>query len=97
LLSTKKADVVRVLDAFDPSDERPRWTATFRAIVPTVPPLLRPRHKLSGYTILWEADWTNEAPVDPALLKHLGGDLYAVVAVWDLTELERAVLGVMRA
>jgi hypothetical protein len=31
-------------------------------------------------------------PEDPALLKHIGGDLYAVLAVWNLTELERAVL-----
>ena len=26
------------------------------------------------------------------LLRHLSGQLYAVLAVWDLTELERAVL-----
>lgn len=38
-----------------------------------------------------------EAPVDPALLKHIGGDLYAVVATWDLTDLERAVLDGHRA
>lgn len=43
--------------------------------------------------ILWEAEWQAVPPKDPALLRHLGGDLYAVVAVWDLTELERAVLG----
>lgn len=29
---------------------------------------------------------------DPALLKHIGGDLWAVVAVWNLTDLEMAVL-----
>lgn len=32
-------------------------------------------------------------PGDPLLLKHLAGTLYAVLAVWDLTELERAVFG----
>jgi hypothetical protein len=63
-----------------------------RAMVPIVPPPLRPRAKLSNYHILWEADWRQEAPRDPALLRKLGGDLWAVVAVWDLTELERAVL-----
>lgn len=62
------------------------------AMVPPVPPALRPRHSLAGYHILWEAKWTKVAPKDPALLKHIGGDLYAVVAIWDLTELERAVL-----
>lgn len=75
-----------------------QWSVRLRAIVPTIPPALRPPLKLSGYHILWEAEWTqHEVPVppgDPALLRHLGGDLYAVLAVWDLTELERAVLSV---
>lgn len=42
--------------------------------------------------MLFEAEWRPEPPKDPALLRHIGGDLYSVVAVWDLTELERAVL-----
>lgn len=36
-------------------------------------------------------------PGDPALLKHMGGDLYAILAVWDLSPLERAVLAGKRA
>jgi hypothetical protein len=71
-----------------------------RAIVPTVPPTFRPPHNLGGYTLLWEAEWEQDRmqpPADPALLKQLAGDLYVVLAVWDLTELERAVLGGMRA
>jgi hypothetical protein len=32
------------------------------------------------------------APRDPALLRHVRGDLWAVLATWDLTELERLVL-----
>ena len=74
---------------------RVQWDVELRAIVPTIPPALRPPHKLSGYHILWEAEWGQETvvpPGDPALLRHLSGDLYAVLAVWDLTELERAVL-----
>lgn len=63
-----------------------------RALVPTVPPPFRPPHRLGNYHILFEAEWEARAPIDPALLKHLGGDLYAVLAVWDLTPLERAVL-----
>lgn len=70
-----------------------------KAMVPTIPPALRPPHKLSGYVVLWEAEWTVGAmiaPGDPALLKHLGGDMYALLAVWDLSDLERAVLGGIR-
>lgn len=100
--ATNRHDVVFLPGSFDENDERPRiawryWGSvpTFRAIVPIVPPPLRPAHALSGYHILFEAEWalsSPPAPVDPALLKHIGGDLWAVHAVWDLTELERAVL-----
>lgn len=71
-----------------------RWQRQMKAIVPNVPPPLRPAHQLAGYQILWEAEWAPDPqpPVDPALLKHIGGDLYAVVAIWDLTPLEQAVL-----
>lgn len=65
-------------------------------IVPNIPAPLRPAFGLDGYHILFEAEGWHEykppAPRDPALLKHVGGDLYAVLAVWDLTELERAVI-----
>lgn len=69
--------------------------AHFNALIPPVPPLLRPKHHLRNYHVLFEADWQRAPgppPGDPALLKHVGGDLYAVLAVWDLTEVERAVL-----
>lgn len=62
------------------------------ALVPTIPPALRPKGALSGYHILWEAVWEPAPPVDPLLLKHLGGALYAVLAAWDLTKIEQAVL-----
>lgn len=67
----------------------------FYAIVPSVPPEHRPGPHLRNYDILFEVDeWTRDPapPVDPALLRHIGGDLYAVMAVWDLTELERLVI-----
>jgi hypothetical protein len=63
-------------------------------IVPTVPPQFRPRRtRLHLFHILWEVEaWTPVPPRDPALLRHLRGDLWTVHAVWDLTDLERAVL-----
>jgi len=62
-----------------------------RAIVPPIPPRFRPQGSLSRYHILWEAEW-QDVPTDPLLLRHLGGALYAVLAQWDLSALERAVL-----
>jgi len=64
----------------------------YKAMVPPVPPKFRPSTSLTNFHILWEAEWQQHAPVDPALLRHIGGDLYAVLAIWDLTELERTVL-----
>lgn len=74
-----------------PATARDHWGIT--AIVPLVPPDVLPRANcdLSKRVILWEADW-QAAPEDPLLLLPLGGDLYAVEAVWDLTALERAVI-----
>lgn len=63
------------------------------AIVPIVPVHLRPKRGLANYHILWEAEWKNIVPVDPLLLRHLGkGDLWLVVAAWDLTAVEQAAL-----
>jgi hypothetical protein len=68
-----------------------------RAMVPEVPLPLHPKHGLGNYHILWEAEWEPIPPVDPVLLQHLGGDLYAVLAQWDLTPIEQAVLRGLRA
>lgn len=72
---------------------------TMYAVVPNIPPHLRPPHDLKNYHLLWEPEWRTRPrpPGDPALLKWLGGPLYAVLAVWDLTPVEQAVLGVTRA
>lgn len=66
----------------------------WKAIVPVVPPRFRSRG-WKGCHVLFEAEWakhTPPAPIDPALIRHLRGDLWIVQGVWDLTPLERAVL-----
>jgi hypothetical protein len=63
-----------------------------QAIVPIIPAPIRPKGNLSRYTILFEAEWKAVAPTDPLLLSKLTGSLYVILAAWDLTELERAVL-----
>lgn len=62
------------------------------AVVPLIPIHLRPKRGLANYHILWEAEWTKRYPVDPYLLRRFGGDAWLVVAAWDLTDVERAVM-----
>jgi hypothetical protein len=64
-----------------------------RAMTPIVPIHLRPKRGLENYHVLWEAEWERVVPKDPYLLRRIGkGDLWLVVAHWDLTEVERAAL-----
>lgn len=73
------------------------------ALVPIVPPEIKGPHDLKKCHILWEVEaWADSmirtvADRDPWLLRHLGGDLYAVLGEWDLTDLERAVMAGRRS
>jgi hypothetical protein len=70
-----------------------RWDRR-QAITPPIPPEERPKRGLPGYHILWEAVWKHLPPVDPMLLKRIGKtDFWIVLAAWELTDVERAVLG----
>lgn len=73
------------------SFQRATW-ARHKAFVPIVPIHLRPKRGMANYHILWEAEWTPIPPRDPYLLRRLGGDMWLVVAAWDLTEVERAAM-----
>lgn len=68
-----------------------------QTIVPNIPPKHQSSFKLGLYHVLWEVEkWELVPPIDPALLKEIGAGLYIVLAVWDLTDLERAVIGDLR-
>ena len=103
--SATRFQVVGVFSQDDSRRALTQWTdPSFRALLPTIPPHLRPMRSLYGervpmdlskYIVLWEAEWELDrsvAPGDPALLRHLGGALYTVDAQWDLTPVEQAVL-----
>jgi hypothetical protein len=70
----------------------PHWKQA-EAIVPIVPLGERPKRAMMNYHILWEAEWSKAVPVDPFLLRRIGkSDLWLVLAMWDLTDVERAAL-----
>ena len=70
-----------------------RDNVVLKTLVPPIPPSLRPKDDLSKYYIMWDVDkWEIEPPKDPYLLKRITGNMYVVLAGWDLTELERSVI-----
>jgi hypothetical protein len=94
---------VNVPFVFTPEQDqviRKQYSMTGFALVPMIPADIRANVKGSDedYMILWEVEkWadrslTSPAPRDPYLLKHIAGELYAVVAEWDLTDLERSIM-----
>jgi hypothetical protein len=64
------------------------------ANVPVVPAQFHDIYSPESDYILFEAEWRDVPPheSDPALLRHLGGVLFAVLAEWDVTPLEAAAL-----
>jgi hypothetical protein len=76
--------------AFPPEVSR-KWR--HQAALPFIPSTVRPLRALASYHVLWEAEWTQRVPEDPLLLRHCGaGDMWLVIAAWDLTEVERIAL-----
>jgi len=75
-----------------PSSGPMQFNSSCSAVVPTIPPQFKPAGSLDRFHILWDATWTDEPPSDPILLRHLGRNVYAVLASWDLTPLEKALL-----
>jgi hypothetical protein len=75
--------------------EPPGQPQTGLAMVPLVPAEAYPARglDLAKHFVLWEVEsWDLAPPVDPMLLKPIGGSLYAVIYQWNLTEIERAII-----
>lgn len=71
-----------------------RWFAT----VPMVPADVRPETgQLRQWHILWEVDQWHRNPIvdpprDPFLLRRVSGDVFEVIAEWDLTPIEQEAM-----
>jgi hypothetical protein len=61
------------------------------ATLPYIPPYIR-RSRMSSLFVLWEATWFETPAGDPYLLEKLDENLFRIVAAWDITPLEAAVL-----
>jgi hypothetical protein len=76
------------------------WRPHGYALVPMIPAAVRNsvRYTTAQCFILFEVEQWSDTPLgarpdrDPYLLRHLHGDAYAVLAEWDLTDLERLVM-----
>ena len=78
-----------------PADTFPRIDRQreLQALIPHIPPDIRPRRGLQNYHVLYEAEWRRAVPVDPMLVRRIGkSNLWVVLGAWDLTDVERAVL-----
>jgi len=65
------------------------------AKVPIIPVMLLPESKsLNGYYILFEVEEWNEMPVakDPYLLRRINANAFVVLAEWDVTDVELAIM-----
>ena len=67
-----------------------------QCLVPIIPAKIlvkEVRASLRNYHVLWEVEeWKPVPPKDPILLKKLTPNLFGVLATWDLTPLERAII-----
>lgn len=100
-----RVDMGRLMPAQRNAEGRPTedpWCIDGWALLPTVPPEVRAKFRsLNGYHILWEVpQWAKRShmkvPRDPFLLRHVVGNLYAVMAEWEITEIERQVFEAAR-
>jgi len=86
-----------------PSNTFPEWKGNkeleiirrnIQTKTPICPPHLLPNGKLDNYYILFEVEEWNEMmkAKDPFLLKRINANAFLILAEWDLTEVEQAVI-----
>lgn len=92
---------IRISQQFFPSEwPKDQNGNIVRKEIETVTPIIPARimnvlrsHNLANYHILWEVEkWQPIPPKDPILLKRISPNMFLILATWDLTPLERAVI-----
>lgn len=72
------------------------WSSPVREAVqtatPIIPAVLTPQGKLNNYYILFEVIGRRRVGADPLLLRRLSDNMFVVLATWDVSPLEQAVL-----
>lgn len=94
-VSSSDVDIPGVYPALNENQIKDKWREYLRleAPLPAIPASIKPSRNLQAYHILWEVDkWEPIPPRDPYLLRRLSPNMFVVVAGWELTELERAVM-----
>ncbi len=67
-------------------------SVSIRSQVPIIPRQLSPTHAEKNYHILFEPNWNTIPGRDPILCKRISPNMFIILASWDLTDLELAVL-----
>jgi hypothetical protein len=65
---------------------------TIQTKVPIIPAIFYPEGNIDKYYVLFEVDDWKVVTKDPILLKRMTKNLFAIVACWDLTPLEQAIV-----
>jgi len=78
-------------------EEQSKWSIDKKLLktkVPIIPVEILPDGDLSNYYILWEISKWEELPQtkDPILLKRISENLFVILGVWELTELEQSII-----
>jgi hypothetical protein len=84
----------------DPAGSWPRYwnikNEKIKTLVPIIPAKIlvnEVKVLLRNFHILWEVDeWKPIPPKDPILLKQLTPNLFGVLATWNLSKLEQAII-----
>jgi hypothetical protein len=93
--------VLRVPFTFSLPVDKQLWFSGF-AGVPMIPPEVLPKAALDNFFVLWEVEhWADHSRFaltsrDPFLLRRIVGELYAVEAEWNLTDLEALIVNSIR-